>query len=365
MDRAAAQKRSLAIPANTPPADYKAYVEHPEVATLNQIMLHYLEMEEILKLYRQNHEQFETRQALYTLTERFKLPAATDFKQLLRAYDMKYATVRSYLYNNRTPKKILMQAALEGNIQAFYNQLKLYPELRNEEIYTRALGRAAQGGHEVIIELLFDLGAVDKNRSIFEGAVLGRQVALMQKELAKGIKLIYIYYAVNEAASHSHKDVVAALLDYCIKDRILDNAMVGAGQSGDINMIDYVISRGGTAYKKMINAAAIYQHLHIIRHYWHKLTKNHIKLNDRIIVDAINGLNLEMVKFVVEKKLADLGQLSNNLEDLKRRRGNLLASKRRIDKQNKLSRLNMLSKLNNQQAAIDMIIAYLERVLRE
>ena len=105
-------RKSLAIPTtNPPPAEYRAYLEHPEVVTLNQIMLHYLEIEDILKLYRQNYEQFETRQALNTLTKRFKLPAATDFKRLLRDYDMKYATVRSYLYNNRVPAVILWQAA--------------------------------------------------------------------------------------------------------------------------------------------------------------------------------------------------------------------------------------------------------------
>ena len=151
-------KKSLAISKKTPPTDYRAYVEHPEVATLNQVMLHYLDMEEILKLYRQDYEQFETRQALNTLTQRFKLPTATDFKQLLRDYDMKYATVRSYLYNNRTPEEIVWQAASEGNIQALYNQLKLYPQLRKEKVYTKALGLAAKGGHEAIIELMMVIG---------------------------------------------------------------------------------------------------------------------------------------------------------------------------------------------------------------
>lgn len=98
-----------------------AYMEHPEVFTLNQIMLQYLGMEEILKLYSHSYEQFETRQTLGTLSLRFQLPAATTFKQLLKSYDMKYATVRSYLYNNRQPDEILYHAAFEGNIQTFYN----------------------------------------------------------------------------------------------------------------------------------------------------------------------------------------------------------------------------------------------------
>ena len=139
-----------------------SYTQHPEAATLDQIMLHYLDVEEILKLYRQNYEQFETRQALNTLALRFNLPAATTFKQLLKSYDMQYATVRSYLYNNRTPEEILYQAALEGDIQAFYNQLKLYPELRKQHVYDAALYKAAVGGHLAIIDLLLELGATTK-----------------------------------------------------------------------------------------------------------------------------------------------------------------------------------------------------------
>ena len=357
-------KKSLAIPKHEPPAEYRAYTEHPEVATLNQIMLHYLDIEEILKLYRQNYEQFETRQALDTLTQRFKLPAAADFKQLLQAYDMQYATVRSYLYNNRIPRKILYQAAVEGNIQAFYNQLKLYPKLRKKTVYTEALGRAAEGGHEVIMELLFDLGAKDKHATILVGAAKGCQLELVLKELDKGVEDLHIQYAVKNAASHRHKDVVATLLDYSTTSQILTQAMIGAGQSGDIAMIDYIISRGGDDYKEMINTAAIYQRLNVIRHYWDKLTKNHRRTNELIAGCATDRANLEMVKFVIEKKLANQEQLSNNLKALKQRRAHLHANKRRLDTRSKLdkhAKLDRLNNFNNELAAVNSVISYLER----
>ena len=347
-------QKSLAIPNKTPPDAYKAYVEHPEIATLNQVMLHYLEMEEILKLYRHNHEhtvgrRFETRQALDTLAQRFELPAATDFKQLLRAYDMQYATVRSYLYNNRGSTQILMHAASEGNIQAFYNQLKLYSELRKEFVYTTALCYAAQGGHEDIVELLFDLGVEDKDEVVFRYAVIGGQLALVQKELAKEFESKNIEVAVSDAAKYQHKDVLAVLLDYRTTDQILAAAMTGAGRSGDNDIISYVISRGGNDYPALIESAAMHGHFDVVRQYWDKLSDNHTRLNNNVFYYAIENENLATVKFIVERHLI-FGQdrLKGPLEYLMNRRGSLLAYKQSTSKHYK------------QVALVDSIIAYLE-----
>ena len=345
-------RKSLAIPKHTPPDAYRAYVEHPEVATLNQIMLHYLDMEEILKLYSQNHEQFETQQALDTLTQRFELPKARSFKQLLRNYDMKYATVRSYLYNNRTPEEILLRAALEGNIQAFYNQLKLYPELRTKRVYNTALEKAAKRGHEVIMELLFELGAKDKHRSVLKSAAKGGQLALVLKELDKGVKTIYVQYAVSRAAANQHEDVVAALLDYLTNDRILDKAMQGAGESGDTTIIDYVISRGGNNYEELIMGAAEEGHFDIVRQYWYKLIKNRVKVGEVILGCAVSYRNLDMVKFLAEGKLVNQEELEDSLGGLKRKLKHLLA--KRTDKTRKHDYIHV------QIAALDSIIVYLE-----
>ena len=346
-------RKSLTIPTKTPPEAYKAYVEHPEVATLNQIMLHYLDMEEILKLYRQDHEQFETRQALDTLSLKYKLPSATTFKQLLRDYDMQYATVRSYLYKNRNPKKILYQAALEGNIQAFYNQLKLYPKLRKEELYTGALARAAQGGHEAIIELLFELGAKDKHTLVLTSAATGGQLALVQKELAKGSR-ISILEAVGNAAKHRHKAVVAALLDYRINSRILTEAMEGAGQSGDADVIAYVISRGGSNYKILIASAVETGHFDIVRQYYNKLTRNSVELNTTILKGATSYADLDMIKFIVERNLVTQDRLENSLKSIKYQRKDLFTSSKLTNKPNKLEFMH------KQIAALDSIIVYLE-----
>ena len=345
-----APQKSLAIPKNTPPDDYRAYVEHPEIATLNQIMLHYLDMEEILKLYRQNHEQFETRQALNTLSQRFEVPRVRSFKRLLKYYDRQYATVRSYLYTNRSSKEILYQAALEGNIQAFYNQLKLYPKLQEVEVYNQALAFAANGGHEAIIELLFELGAVDKHVIVLMAAATGGQLALVQKELAKGVKGKYIRQAVRNAAAYRHKAVVATLLDYSTNDQILTAAMNGAGESNDTAIIGYVISRGGTDYATLIEIAAKAGHFSIVRQYWDKLTNPGARLDGIILQSASCYADLDTIKFIVERQLVTQEQLENCLERIKYQRRRLVRSST-----NKPSKL-----VNEQLANLDSIIAYLE-----
>ena len=350
----AAPQRSLAIPKRAPPDDYRAYVEHPEVATLNQIMLHYLEMEEILKLYRQNHEQFETQQALTTLAQRFKLPAATTFKQLLRDYDMKYATVRSYLYNNRTPEQILLQAASEGNIQAFYNQLKLYPELREQIVYFLALRCAARGGHEAIMELLFELGAKDVDATVLINAAKGGQLAIVQKELAKEFEPICIEDAVHYAAEYRHKAVLAALFDYSTDTEILRSAMEGAGEGGDTDIIEYVISRGGKDYTNLIERAARCDHFDIVRKYWDKLTVNDVFFNDDILRNAVVYGVLDMVKFLVESKLISRCMLGYRLSSLRRSREKLLEDRQLTHVPYELKRIA------KQIAVRDSIIAYLE-----
>ena len=352
MDRT--PKKSLAIPRHTPPDDYKAYVEHPEVAMLNQVMLHYLDIEEILKLYSQDHEQFETRQALDTLTTRFDLPQATNFKKLLKSYDMKYATVRSYLYKNRNSRQILMNAAFEGNIQAFYNQLKLYPQLRNKGLYYISLDLAAQGGNEAIIDLLFELGAMEVGRSVLLSAARGGQVKLVLKELSKGVESRDIEEAVSYAASNQQKAVLEVLLNYRRTDQILTAAIKGAGESGDISIIDYIVSRGGKNYLSLIKAAVRYQHFDIVRQYWDKLTEHDTEFNDSVFQDAAKYADLATVKFLVERELVSPLQLKSTLRKVKI---NLEDS---IEDKEDAVRLHERERLDNRIAALVSIITYLE-----
>ena len=273
-----------------------AYTQHPEVTTLDQIMLHYLGMEEILKLYQHNYEQFETRQTLNTLSIKFQLPTATTFKQLLRDYDMQYATVRSYLYNNRSPKHILFQAALEGDIQALYNQLKLYPKLRKKNTYTEALENAARGGHRAIIDLLLELGA--ESSRILIGAVKGGQLALVKEEVAKAGKIKAAKLA-NLAAFNDRMEVLVYILSIDASKDVLNKALEGAGGNGNIAMIEYLITKGADDYLMLVEAAAEQDQLEVFKKYYHKVNRANFA---ELFKVAAEERSLDIVKYLFEQR---------------------------------------------------------------
>jgi hypothetical protein len=303
--------RSLNIPRKESSPSYKEYVEYPKVQTLDQIMINYLDMEEILKLYNQDHKPFETRLTLDTLSNRFNLPRAKTFKELLESYDTKYATVRSYHYKGRTPEEILLQAAEEGDIQAFYNGLKLYSGLRNKDIYNKAVKRAALGGHIAIINLLLDLGA-DNYNDILDYASQGGHldiVMMVIKDLYYG-KLKYVDPddAIRLAAEGSHINV----LDYLINhpawnpkyfphpSDLANLGMEGAGFSGDEEVIDYLISKGADHFTDLLSGAVEGNHLDLVKKY-HDMASVGSHQYFHIFHKSAKRGRLDIVKFFVEK----------------------------------------------------------------
>ena len=352
-------KRSLNIPVQSAlpaPTVLSAYTQHPEVATLDQIMLHYLGMEEILILYSQNHEPFETRQTLNTLAIRFHLPSATTFKQLLRAYDMQYATVRSFLYNNRTPEEILCQAALEGDIQAMYNQLKLYPKLRKKYIYTQALKRAAEGGHRAIIDLLIELGA--DNVVILDGAAKGGHLSIFKEEVAKAVNKKYIRrlplaHSARLAAANNRMEVLNYILSLNASESVLNDALEGAGISGNAATIEYLIAKGADDYAGLVEGATKGGHFDIFKQYYRRAEPGHLYLTLRI---AMKRHRLDVVKFLFKHKLVDTDILVEALEALKLHYKNYV---RQIDSPEKSPR--KLAELVRKRDGAIPIIEYLER----
>ena len=360
-------KRSLNIPsqASSPPAldatslqsALHSYTQHPDVATLDQIMLSYLGMEEILKLYSQNYEPFETRQTLGILALKYKLPTATTFKQLLRSYDMQYATVRSYLYDNRTPLKILYQAALEGEIQAMYNQLKLYPKLRNRDVYNEVLFEAAKGGHRAIIDLLLELGA--NKYEILHGAAEGGHLALFKEIAVTYSRGVHITAAAFLAAQNSQMEVLAYILSINASTAVLDYALRGAGESGNSKVIEYLIAKGADNYKGLVEGAAEKGHLEIFKRY---LDKDESCNFTSIFDIAMLGERLNIVKYVFDE-VVDTNVIGQAVGNLKQN------YKRIITKLDKATRLTFkqVEELTKRRDNILEILSYLElqRVMRD
>ena len=335
------------------PSALDAYSQHPEVATLDQIMLQYLEMEEILKLYRHNYEPFETRQTLNTLALRFQLPTATTFKQLLKSYDMQYATVRSYLYNNRSPKQILYQAALEGEIQAMYNQLKLYPKLRAKHVYDETLYKAAAGGHRAIMDLLLELGA-DSSR-ILQGAVKGGQLALVKEEVAKvGKKRIKVSRLANLAALNNRMQVLTYLLSLNPSLYTLNSALEGAGGNGSMELIEYLIAKGANNYFMLVEAAAERDQLEVFKKYYHKVNRaNFVEL----FKVAVEERSFSIINYLLDEEgVAEARNIKKTLRKLKLDHTYYLRELKRPDKYSP----NILKQLAKLREETLVMLQYLE-----
>lgn len=113
------------------------------------------------------------------LADKFELPRANTFQKILESYDRRYGTVRSYNYEDIDPDSIILDAAEQGNIEAFYKGLRLYPEYRDKRFYDEALFYAAKGNNLVIIDLLKELGA-NSFENMLKGAIIGGHLDLVR-----------------------------------------------------------------------------------------------------------------------------------------------------------------------------------------
>jgi hypothetical protein len=255
-------------------------------------MLNYLGIEEILELYNQYHTSFENRTSLNTLSIRFGLPTVNNFKELLKLYDIKYATIRSYHYKNRTPKKILLQAAEEGNIQALYNGLKMFYKLRTVHIYNLALTKAITAGHNSIVDLLLDLGA-------------------------NNYECIYI-----SASKTGNLNLVKTYLKYDNQFKLGESyqlAIKNASQFGHIDILEYLfnlnlILKGADDYNSLLRGAADANNLDIIKKYLPKANKNTYSYF-WILDNSIKNEHIEVIKLLVNEENFNKDILINALKD--------------------------------------------------
>jgi hypothetical protein len=249
---------------------------------LDRVMLNYLDMDGILELYALNHETFETREALGVLAQRFNLSGPfSNFKGLLAKYDRKYATVRSYHRINKklsyddqleVAQRILLRAALQGNIQAVINGFKLYPDLLHTWTLNKALRKASQGGHETIIDLLLDLGVTNENNQIIVGALIGGHIDLVTgakyQALHKRLEA-HTYIALGLRAVY-YEQLGSLKYLFSLPEYLMStpNALIlRAGQTGNLQIIKYLISHGANDYVKLVTGAMRGEHFDIVMKY--------------------------------------------------------------------------------------------------
>jgi hypothetical protein len=299
----------------------RVYAQYPG---LDRVMLNYLDMDGILELYAQNHETFETREALGALAQRFNLPGPfRTFRGLLKQYDKQYATVRSYNRINRSlsyenqvneATYIVYQAALEGNIQAVINGFKLYPDVLEKFILNHVLGQAAEGGHEVIIDLLLDLGATQEHNEIFTGALAGGHINLitggkynLEKPIPRKLYSRLVSSAVINEQLGSLKYLVS-LPEYLAS---IPNTLMGkAGNLGNSSTVDYLISQGANDYPGLVLGAMQGEHFELVLNYLDQVVGSMETETKYFTSLVIQAGRLDIFKVMVQRKLVSQDSLN-------------------------------------------------------
>jgi hypothetical protein len=248
------------------------YANYP---VLDSVLIYYLDIESIVQRHDVNPEVFETQGSLNLLAHRFDLPSSTTFQDFLDRYDAKYATVRSYFLPGANPKAIMFKAAEAGNLQAFYLGLRRNPKYKNPKVLKEALQWAARGDHQVMIDLIKDLGGTSSTREA-AGAAEGGHLKKLKRLITHGKYLSpeVLFDITMEAIRFGQVDTVKYLVSRFSFDRdedVWSYLFSAAGESGDEGLIECVISRYGDNYAEVIQGAIYGGHLELVMHYMEKL----------------------------------------------------------------------------------------------
>jgi hypothetical protein len=230
----------------------RVYAKYPE---LDQVLLHYLGIEELIDRHTVNPELFESQSSLNFLTQRFDLTPASTFRAFLLQYDRKYATVRSYFLPGAESEAILLKAAEAGNLEAFYTGIKLYPKYRNPKFLNHALNSAALGGHQVMIDLVKDLGGHDVMSELIgtvEGGHLAKLKTLLEITSLDTSRLYLLAISATYSGQLTTLKYLTSLQTIELKD--YNYLLFEAGSNGNPVVIDYLISLGADDYSQLIES---------------------------------------------------------------------------------------------------------------
>jgi hypothetical protein len=244
---------------------------------LDSVLIYYLDIEGIVQRHQVNPAAFETPWSLNLLTQRFDLPSSKSFPAFLDQYDAKYATVRSYSLPGSKPKAIILKAAEAGNLQAFYLGLRRNPKYKNPTFLNIALRRAARGGHQVMIDLIKDLGGTSFKHEV-RGTAEGGHLEKLKRLIAQRPDLSQdgLFDVTNGAVKFGQLDTVKYLISLSDLVPFFWTCLIrGAGYSGNQGLIDYIISQGGDDYTELILGAIRQGHLELAIRYMGKTGLNY------------------------------------------------------------------------------------------
>jgi hypothetical protein len=274
-------------------------------ASTDALLLHYLDIESIIQRHQVNPLTFETWESLNLLAQRFDLPPSLTFQAFLVGYDAKYATVRSYFLPGANPKAIMLKAAEAGNLQAFNLGLRRNPEDKTPTFLVRALQWAARGGHQVMIDLIKDLGVTSSNHEL-RGTAEGCHLEKLKLLIAQGPGLgqSFIFKLTKGAVKFGQLATVKYLATLRIPAPI--DLSRSAGKSGTQGMVDYIISQGKINYTQLILGAISRGHIELAIRYMEKPELDYLA----IFSQAVYYNYLGLAKLVARDHMIDLESLN-------------------------------------------------------
>jgi hypothetical protein len=281
---------------------------------LDSILIYYLDIESLIQRHQVNPAAFETQGSLNLLAQRFDLPSSRTFQAFINRYDGKYATVRSYLVPGADPKAIMLKAAEAGNLQAFYLGLRRNPEYKTPTFLDRALKYASRGDHQVMIDLIKDLGGTSFYEEV-RGTAEGGHLEKLKPLIAQGPDLSQdeLFKVTSDATRYGHLATVKYLTTLWMPDSDdWESFACSAGKSGSQGLVDYIIGQGEDNYTQVIRGAISEGHLDLVMQYMGKPGLNYNNIFDQAI--CCNYLNL--AKLVARDHKIDQAELNNLMSEV-------------------------------------------------
>jgi hypothetical protein len=281
------------------------YANYP---VLDSVLIYYLDIESLIQRHQVNPAAFETRESLNLLAQRFALTPSTTFPTFLAEYDAKYATVRSYFLLGADPEAIMLKAAEAGELQAFYLGLRRNPRYKTPYFLDLALKSASRGGHQVMIDLIKDLGGTSFKQEV-RGTAEGGHLEKLKRLISQGPNLSpgFLSDLTSAAVRFGQLATFKYLITLWHKGVPWDNLIYSAGISGDQAIIDYIISQGGKDYTELILGAIYGDHLDLAVRY---LDKPGLDYSD-IFRSAVKYDHLELAKLVARDHKVDQDVLND------------------------------------------------------
>jgi hypothetical protein len=226
---------------------------------LHTDLIAYLDIETLIALYMSSKsisDYLESMEALFIISKAHDLNQSNSFKELVKKYDRKYITIRSFKYLDYN--ECFRRAAKIGDVNIFTEAIE-----RGANDYKKAILYAASGNQKYIIELLtnknfvrnFYDGDIDYNVSLLY-AVMSGNLDLTIKSITFGAT--NYLDAISVAPFGENKDVINILIDNSpyIDLEAYNDAFIAAASIGNKEIIDMMLDKGAYEYGRAIEEAA-------------------------------------------------------------------------------------------------------------